>query len=210
MSLFLGKIHYWLYNKISWFEKIEEEIVSKTKVEGFDSDHVVNKVTSEFGAPTEKKPLEEMIDTSNIHGWLQQRITSAELRQAALVTEFLKQHYITKGQLIEIFARRGKSAAHQYEGRPETPEEIFNAINDFILEGMPCDRVNEVIENSDNEFTWRTTRCLHKPYWEQVGGDVQIFHDLREIWLEAFVESLNPNFKYEKDENDDNKIIRHH
>ena len=26
MSLFLGKIHYWLFNKILWFENLEEEI----------------------------------------------------------------------------------------------------------------------------------------------------------------------------------------
>ena len=27
MSLFLGKIHYWLFNKILWFENLEEEII---------------------------------------------------------------------------------------------------------------------------------------------------------------------------------------
>lgn len=27
MSLFLGKIHYWLFNKIVWFENLEREIV---------------------------------------------------------------------------------------------------------------------------------------------------------------------------------------
>lgn len=27
MSLFLGKIHYWLFNKITWFENLEKEVV---------------------------------------------------------------------------------------------------------------------------------------------------------------------------------------
>ena len=27
MSLFLGKIHYWLFNKIKWFEGIEDELL---------------------------------------------------------------------------------------------------------------------------------------------------------------------------------------
>ena len=31
MSLFLGKIHYWLFNKILWFEKLEDEIIDLAK-----------------------------------------------------------------------------------------------------------------------------------------------------------------------------------
>ena len=27
MSLFLGKIHYWLFNKIVWLENLEREII---------------------------------------------------------------------------------------------------------------------------------------------------------------------------------------
>ena len=27
MSLFLGKIHYWLFNKVLWFEGLEDEII---------------------------------------------------------------------------------------------------------------------------------------------------------------------------------------
>ena len=28
MSLFLGKVHFWLYNKILWFEHLEDAIVN--------------------------------------------------------------------------------------------------------------------------------------------------------------------------------------
>ena len=27
MSLFLGKIHFWLFDKIKWFENLEEEVL---------------------------------------------------------------------------------------------------------------------------------------------------------------------------------------
>ena len=33
MSLFLGKIHYWLFNKIVWFENLEEKIIQIAKEE---------------------------------------------------------------------------------------------------------------------------------------------------------------------------------
>ncbi|MDO7205534.1 hypothetical protein Q5M85_16905 [Paraclostridium bifermentans] len=36
MSLFLGKIHYWLFNKILWFEDLESEIINLAEAEGLD------------------------------------------------------------------------------------------------------------------------------------------------------------------------------
>ena len=44
MSLFLGKIHYWFFNKILWFEKLEDEIIDLAKKEGFE----VEKITEDI------------------------------------------------------------------------------------------------------------------------------------------------------------------
>lgn len=208
VSLFLGKIHYWLYNKIFWVEDIEDEIIGSVKEQDNDIDALIEHINEQFGAPTGKKPLEEIIDTSNIHGWLQQRIESAELRQAVLITELLKWRSAYKVELLKIFARQGEIAAREYTSTVNSPGEIFNALNDYILEGMPCDRVNEVVTNNDNEFSWKTTTCLHKPYWARVGGNVKNFYDLREAWIKAFVETINDKFKYEKSEDGLNRIIR--
>ena len=40
MSLFLGKIHYWLFNKILWFENLEEKIIELAKNEGLDIENL--------------------------------------------------------------------------------------------------------------------------------------------------------------------------
>ncbi|NMA82449.1 MAG: hypothetical protein GX962_01140, partial [Epulopiscium sp.] len=77
-------------------------------------------------------------------------------------------------------------------------EAAYNALNDFLLEGMPCDRVNEIVNQDNEECQWETTICLHTPYWEQVGGDVKNFYDLREVWISSFVTTVNPVLKYEK------------
>ena len=208
MSLFLGKIHYWLYNKILWFESMEEEIIEIAKAKDNMAGDLVKHINNQFGAPTGKKPLEEIIDTSNIHGWLQQKIQSAELRQAALITELLKWSNSYKEELADIFSKQGAAAANEYGDNAATPEEAFKALNDFILEGMPCDRVNEVVTSNNDEFTWQTTTCLHKPYWDRVGGDIQNFYDLREAWIKAFVETVNKEFKYERSQDGLNKITR--
>jgi len=44
MSLYLGKIHYWLFNKILWFEGLEEEIINLAKDEGLDIDSLAKEI----------------------------------------------------------------------------------------------------------------------------------------------------------------------
>ena len=69
MSLYLGKIHYWLFNKIVWFEGLEEEIITLAKNEGLNIENLSKEINNKYGEKLPNLPLEEMIDTSNIHGW---------------------------------------------------------------------------------------------------------------------------------------------
>ncbi|MCX7711094.1 MAG: hypothetical protein N2484_14750 [Clostridia bacterium] len=208
MSLFLGKIHHWLYNKILWFEEAEKEIIKLAEDQGLSIEKVVETVNEKYGEPTGRKPLEEIIDTSNIHGWLQQKIASAELRQAMLITRILGEKPELREPLVGIFSDQGTKAARDARVDAASPDEIFRAMNDYLLEGMPCDRVSELVADNENEYAWKTTMCLHQPYWEEAQGDVQNFYDLREAWISAFVKTVNPEFKYEKSANGINRIIR--
>lgn len=204
MSLFLGKIHYWLFNKIRWFENLEENIIDLAKSEGLDIENLRKDIESKYGEKLPKKPLEELIDTSNIHNWLQNQIHSAERRMAAwtkLLIEADKNNY---KKLELVYKEQGIVAANEVkkEGKSvEMPIEIFNAMNDYILDGMPCDRVNEVISNEENKITWKSRICVHKDIWEEVGCDVNYFYDLRNTWIKVFVNNLNENFKYVVEDN---------
>ncbi|QUH25585.1 hypothetical protein [Serpentinicella alkaliphila] len=209
MSLFLGKIHYWLYNKIVSYELIEKEIIKWASEKGLNLEDLIRSTYAEFGAPLDNRPLEDIIDTSNIHGWLQNKINNAELRQAALITNILNRDKSFKEELMEVFKEQGIVAAKKYNGHsPDTPETMYNFLSDVLLEGMPCDRVSDILDNNDHEFIWVTTMCLHKPYWEKVGGDVKNFYDLRDVWIKYFVQSLNPKFNYERAADGVQKIKR--
>ena len=89
MSAFLGPIHYWLYNKIQLQEELIREIVSF----GEESSWKVfsDKKLAEETVNKELRPLNELIDVMNIHGWLQERIQDAESRYALLVPRILKE-----------------------------------------------------------------------------------------------------------------------
>lgn len=210
MSLYLGKIHYWLFNKIVWLENLEKEVIKLGKSKGLTVEELKEKIYNKYGEPTEDKPLEEMIDTSNIHGWLQNKIEMAEKRQAAFITYMLNCNKELKDDLMELYKAEGEKEGDNYRKKvsPSTPEEIYNILNDFILDGMPCDRVNQVIDNNENEFSWHAVICLHKIYWDEVEGDVRVFYALRDEWIKGFMEKISNDFIFKRFEGGYQTIVR--
>ncbi|WP_252236047.1 hypothetical protein [Clostridium sp. CH2] len=210
MSLFLGKIHFWLFNKILWFEGLENEIIDVAKSEGLDILNLQKEIEDKYGMKLPNKPLDEIIDTSNIHGWLQEKIYSSEGRIAAWTTVIIDNKREAKTKLEEIYINQGIIAAKEVkeEGvRLDSAENIFNKVNDYILDGMPCDRVNEIINSNENYVEWTRRICVHKEIWDKESGDVEYFYFLRSLWIKAFVNEINTEFDY-LEENNGVKSIR--
>ncbi|BCZ46129.1 hypothetical protein psyc5s11_21960 [Clostridium gelidum] len=199
MSLYLGKVHYWLFNKILWFEGLENEIIILAKNEGLDIEKLGKDINDKYGEQTPKLPLEEMIDTSNIHGWLQEKISSAEGRMAAWTTTVIKNNSEVTSKMENIYTEQGIKAAKEVKEKGieiETAVDIFNSINDYILDGMPCDRVNEVVTSEENIVEWNRRICVHEDIWNKEQGNVEYFYKLRSLWIKAFVHEINSNFEY--------------
>jgi len=162
-----------------------------------------------YGETTGAVPLEDIVDTSNIHGWLQGKISIAEARQAYLVTRIIQLNPEYKENLKEVFYIQGKLAAADFKDEVlETPEQVYDALNEYILEGMPCDRVNQVLESNNNLILWQRTTCLHEKFWTDVKGNVSNFYELREAWVKSFVSSLEGDFQYESVSEDTQKIFK--
>ena len=199
MSLFLGKIHYWLFNKILWFENLEDEIIDFFNKENIKIDY--NKIVSKYGKKLENKNLEEIIDTENIHGWLQDRINSSEGRMASLTSEILKKDEKNIEKLKEIYKNQAIKAVNELDTEKiNNAKEIYQAMNDYVLDGMPCDRVNDVFTIEEDLVQWRKSKCVHKDIWEEEGLDVDIFYDLRDEWIKTFVSKIDDNYEYTKNE----------
>ena len=125
MSLFLGKIHYWLFNKILWFEKLEDEIIDLAKKEGFEVEKISEDIQNKYGRKLPNKPLEDLIDTGNIHGWLQNKIHSAEGRMAAWTKAILENNETAIGKLENIYANQGIKAAKEVKEEKNIISECF-------------------------------------------------------------------------------------
>lgn len=200
MSLFLGKIHYWLFNKVLWFEGLEGEIIELAKNEGLNIYKLQDEINIKYGEKLPDKKLEDMIDTSNIHGWLQNKIHSAEGRMAAWTKAILENNETAIGKLENIYANQGIKAAKEVKEEKNiiSAKEIYDSINDYILDGMPCDRVNEVIIAEEDKVQWKRRICVHNDIWQKESMDVSIFYQLRNIWIKAFVQEVNSQYEYVK------------
>lgn len=201
MSLFLGKIHFWLFDKIRCFENLETDILKFADKKGVSID--INKMYEEFGYPTEDKPLEEQIDTSNIHGWLQNQIQRAEYRQAYLVKSIIDLDSSHIDELKEVFKEHGNKIGIPLKSDDLTPKDAYETLNNFLLEGMPCDRTTEFLANDDSKISFHYTRCLHRDYWDEVGISIKYFYILRNEWIKSFINALDESLTFEVKLNDE-------
>jgi hypothetical protein len=206
MSAFLGPIHYWLYNKIMLQEKIVEEILSLNEkeefVQGLEDSTIIN------CGMIENQPLENMIDTGNIHGWLQERIHIVENRLSYVVTAITKENADRMEQILERVYQVGVEVFKSLEQKEEieSAEQIFKLLNDMLLDGMPCDHINQIISSSSDEVEFRRTRCIHEVYWLEQGGLVMNYYEIRAKFVEGLL--ANTAFEYVADEEGNYHIRR--
>ena len=163
MSAVLGPIHFWLYNKIGLQEELMKEIAEYAVRNGWITDK--NEYCKDLPA------LESAIDQSNIHGWLQEQISDAETRYAGLIGTIMNEAH--RDAICQVAFDFGK--AHAID--PEVSvKEAYQAFEDFFVNGMPCDRVNQVVLETDEKLSWTMTKEIHAQYW---GEKAELYYSLR-------------------------------
>lgn len=175
MSAFLGPVHYWLYNKIGNQEKLTATLADLAEKKGWIGDASI--YTKELPA------LETVIDEGNIHGWLQAQITDAEKRYTNFLIKVLEEDPERINEL--------ETMAHNF-GRTHAPEAgldvegIYKYFEDFFVNGMPCDRVNQVTTQEETKLAWNMTQDIHGKYWP--GEDATVYYLLRKAVMDGMLE----------------------
>lgn len=203
LSRFLAPIHYWLFNKVKYHEHLEGEIVRAFReVYGDDILEIQKEAAEKYGEKTAEGDLEGMIDLQNIHGWLQRKIGESELRQAGIIASILERYREESLPILEqvhrqVGAEYGAVAKSELGNTDIIPEQIYKTLNDYILDGMPCDNVRQVVSSDSDLLSYVQVQCLHLPYWKEVGLDEDIMYKLRADWIDGFVSALSPDHTYE-------------
>lgn len=198
MSRFLGPIHHWLHSKILLQERIETSVEARLLESGIDLGSIKH-WDEEYGPANPDEQLEGAIDTQNIHGWLQKRIQMAETRFAGKITELKALHgdkvVEIASSVYENYANTIAIQLNENEMWDGNLDSAHKLLHNQILEGMPCDQAGAITLNEQDMLQWKSDRCLHKAYWEQVNGDVKDHHQMRDAFNRAFFETLG-NLKY--------------
>ncbi|MDF2540796.1 MAG: hypothetical protein K0S47_514 [Herbinix sp.] len=191
MSAFLGPIHYWLFNKIKRQQDIVNEIFAISKEFGITIEEECKIKYGEF----EKEPLEEIIDQSNIHGWLQERVSQVEFQYAYAVTELLKFNPTALEQLKTLLFQKGAALGNEINTSELSVPGMFKVISDNLLDGMPCDHANSLVDQNENEVVWKRNLCVHEDYWSEAGGDISVYYELRDAFMEGLTKSCGMEFE---------------
>ncbi|CUH97675.1 hypothetical protein P22_3810 [Propionispora sp. 2/2-37] len=202
MSAFLGHIHYWLYHKIRLVIE-REQLVYETAAEacGETAEELQAQVWQSYGQPLPDSDLSELIEHGNIHGWLQRQINIAESREAALIKELLDncgpeaEDWI-RYAFTQHGERCGRQAVQQHKYETERADGIFQALNDYLLNGMPCDQADSILVSNADTVVWESSICLQEPNWKRAGASGKIMKKLYQEWTAGFVQGINPDFYY--------------
>lgn len=203
MSAFLAPIHFWLFNKVKIHQGLEVDIENGLKAEYGDAiTDIVNKNIALYGDRLDKRRLDEIIDEDNIHGWLQEKISIAETRQAGILKDIFDKFGQESIDIARnIFKQNAIKNAEvaKTEMSIRSPEDVYKAINNYILDGMPCDNSGRVTNSNDQVLESVQNNCLHIDYWNTVGLDADLMYELSAIWRIAFVSGLSEDFEYSID-----------
>lgn len=146
MSKNLGPVHYMMYEKIKFQDKITNFLL----------DGNTEAIDKEF-SPVSTKPLEDLIDQDNIHGWLSARIDQVENRLA-------------KAMALSANPREKMHELGKLEGKDEDLSNlklVFDKLNQRMLDGMPCDRALRAGIDEEGNLLLITDNNLHDKYQKE-------------------------------------------
>ena len=205
MSASLSPIHTWMYQKIAYQERLLAALGQTAVRSGWRTEAQLK----EAGIGETLPPMEQVIDPDDIHGSLQGMIDWAEPRLASFVTGILTEDSARLSALEETAFRfgvvvfseiRDQEPAGYFSfavglmpgsGAGEEATELYRKISDVLLNGMPCDRVVRITEQTPDRLSWEYTADLHEPYWTAAGGDVRWFHTLRRSLVRGMLDSTD-------------------
>lgn len=191
MSAFIGPIHKWLYNKIIFQEQITDLILEISEKKGINN---IRKNADELFGTVPKEDMESIIDKNNIHGWLQDKISIAEKRFAYVVTTI----ELFNSDIMDIVLFTVKSFGKEFSDLKDSDAEgIYNFLEEVLLNGMPCDRVNTLIEKNEDVVLWKQNVDIHQPFWNIENGNVENYYKIRNTFIEGVLSGTDFLFEEE-------------
>ena len=196
MSAFLGPIHHWLFNKIKLVEERERKLVfAFSEKYGAEIDEIASANRTKYGEYYDGTSLEELVGQAAIHEFLSMEIAKVETREAALIAALISKYGEEAKALALATAKEhgrafGEGQTADADTDDATADDVYKAVKNTFLDGMPCDHVVEVKEATETELVEMHTDCLHRAYWKTAGADEVTMCDYLGSWIDGIVAGL--------------------
>lgn len=201
MSAFLGPIHFWLYKKIRLVIEREALLVAiaHEKVDDL-AEELYDTALALYGAPIpEEEKLEAIIDHTQIHGWLQRQIEIAEVREASFIKDLIDT-VPEEGMeaLLTAFYTQGKGCGEEAKLQLEEDNApaLYKIMQNYYLNGMPCDAGDTIMENSLHCFSWEGSHGNQLSNWKKAGIDLSIMTKAYQEWFKGFIEGCSSHYSF--------------
>lgn len=190
MSAFLGPIHYWLYRKIEIQNNLANELANR-----LGKDSVMPMLNDKYETLPEGD-LEDFIQTDNIHGWLQEKVHLVEKRLAFAVEQLVDSN-ITMDEIKAVAYEVGSKITDLTSAT--SAREAFGFFNNTLLDGMPCDHVNMMKQEEEDQVVWIRSTNLHEEFWSEQSRLENRYDLVRDSFIKGCL--ANTNLEYKNEDN---------
>ncbi|MBE6080500.1 MAG: hypothetical protein E7204_06660, partial [Veillonella sp.] len=77
-----------------------------------------------------------------------------------------------------------------------TPQEIYQIMQNYYLNGMPCDDGDTILADTADEYVWEGSHANQKGNWAKAGVDQTFMMAAYQAWFQGFVSAADPKFKF--------------
>ena len=170
MSTFLAPIHSWMFAKIQAQDALTSQLAALAVEKGWLAQAEAAAFQHE-----ETRALPELVG-GDIHGGLSALIEAAETRYVELAGRLLNGH----DERLDALKTAAYAFGQKHAAAPDSePQACYQALQDVLLDGMPCDGVNVVTDPSAGQFSWERRFDVHGERWAAQGRSAAEYNALR-------------------------------
>ncbi len=201
MSQVLGPIHYLMWNKIALAHGWEGACVAASEAAWGGqrvADLLAGAAVHRWAPP--QGELAELIGDAAIHGWLQEAVNRVEQSLAATVAALLGVGDGAESLLADASRAHGSdAAAAAAAGEGGNPlGRLTPLLMQCYLDGMPCDQVSEVAEQTPTRLVVRRILESHRSNWEGGGAPVATMIALQGAWSGGLAAGVDPHITHQR------------
>ena len=202
MSQVLGPIHYLMWRKIALAHGWEGACVAAAET-AWGETRVAELLAAAAAHRWAPPPgeLAELIGEQAIHGWLQEAVNRVEVSLAATTAALLGGGDDAEAMLAGASRGHGGEAAaasQAGEGGPPLAR-LTSLLMGCYLDGMPCDQVSEVVEQTPSRLAVRRILEVHRPNWERGSAPVPTMVALQGAWSAGLAAGLDPRIAHTRE-----------